>query len=436
MVRHLASFSRIVDTETLIPESREPFAGLAGAFDSGPSISGGNIAFGGLGSSDLRGIYTYADNTVAKIADTSTLVPGHGVTFSTDFGHPSIDGRSVAFVGAWGDEMPAPWGSKNTGVFVSSENGLLTIADNGTIAPSGKATFKGFYGAVHKDGYTAFVGFLESGESGICLSYGEDMIVVHDDRTPLPQKSGGFFAGGGSGGGGAGGSWDKSSPSTDTKEGKKSTSSSAVASSIAKDSDRVVQVVWCAKDNKGNIGIFSYDDGQITAVADNTTPIPVGRGTFTGFGVRESVDNGEVVFVGFGKDNQTGVYAWIDGELTVVVDTGTPIPGGEGTFQQFSPFNDVAISNGNIVFTAAGSNEQGGIYLYRTGDESLWPIIQHGDTLDGVRIKVNQRVPPIDDWWVQIPPLSLNFEGFDGSDLVFLVELPDGSGAIYKATIQ
>ena len=222
----------------------------------------------------------------------------------------------------------------------------------------------------------------------------------------------------------------------DTKKNEKTARLTGFAQSVAEASSNGLQVIWCAKDGEGNIGIFSYEDGKIDVIVDSTTLIPNGHGTFTDFGVRESLDNGDIAFVGFGVDDQAGVYALIEGELQAIADTNTQIPEGNGTFEHFSPFNDVAISNGNIVFTAAGANEQGGIYLYRNKDKSLWPIIQHADTLDGFIIGVNQRRPPIDDWWIQIPPLSLNFEGFDGRDIVFLVDLPDASGAIYQATIS
>ena len=185
------TFKKIIDTDTSIPGARETFAGLAGAFDSGPAISDGIITFAGLGSSGLRGIYAYDGINLTKIADTRDLIPGQRETFSTDFGHPSIDGSAVAFVGGWGDESPAPWGSKKTGVYVHSENRLRTIADGETAVPGIGEVFKGYYGAVHKEGYTAFIGILESGQMGVYLSGGTSIMVIHDDKTALPKKDGG-----------------------------------------------------------------------------------------------------------------------------------------------------------------------------------------------------------------------------------------------------
>lgn len=69
-------------------------------------------------------------------------------------------------------------------------------------------------------------------------------------------------------------------------------------------------------------------------VADTSTPIPAGSGNFTNvFGPDLAVlSDGNVAFRGRGMNQQDGIYAQINGVLEVIADTSTPIPGGTGTF--------------------------------------------------------------------------------------------------------
>src|SRR4029450_6171075 len=111
------------------------------------------------------------------------------------------------------------------------------------------------------------------------------------------------------------------------------------------------------------------------------------------------------------------------------------IPGGRGNFIGFSRFNGVSVSSGAIAFTGAGTDLQGGIYLYKIG--RLASILQTGGVLDGKRIQVVPELCPecFPEWWSSIPPLSMDWEGFDGNQLTFLVGFPDQTSGIYLATI-
>ncbi|HEX7184173.1 MAG TPA: hypothetical protein VF756_20260 [Thermoanaerobaculia bacterium] len=53
--------------------------------------------------------------------------------------------------------------------------------------------------------------------------------------------------------------------------------------------------------------------------------------------------------------------------FTKVADTGTPIPGGTGTFGSPLPFQGVALDEGTVAFSASGQNDQEGVYAWSGG---------------------------------------------------------------------
>ena len=76
-----------------------------------------------------------------------------------------------------------------------------------------------------------------------------------------------------------------------------------------------------------------------TKIADSTTPIPGGSGTFLNFGLSPdlSLDGQQLAFRGHGESPfQQGIYRYIDGVIEVVADLSTPPPVGGGAFVGFS----------------------------------------------------------------------------------------------------
>ena len=70
-------FTKIADRGTQMPGSFENFVGFGG-----PSIDGGNLSFEGIGVGGERGIYSYFDGSLARIADSTTPLPGGAGTSS------------------------------------------------------------------------------------------------------------------------------------------------------------------------------------------------------------------------------------------------------------------------------------------------------------------------------------------------------------------
>jgi hypothetical protein len=150
-------------------------------------------------------------------------------------------------------------------------------------------------------------------------------------------------------------------------------------------------------------------------VADLTTAIPGGTGTFTSF-TQLAVAGTRTSFIAAGR-GQAGVYR-CDSAVPVdpcfpLADLTTVIPGGTGTFAGFTA---VTRSLGHTAFLGLGGGGQAGIYLAST----LTKVIAVGDTLDG---KV-------------ITALRLGRDGLDGIRLTFTAAFADGSEGVYVVQVD
>jgi hypothetical protein len=69
------------------------------------------------------------------------------------------------------------------------------------------------------------------------------------------------------------------------------------------------------------------DTRNFTKIADQTTAIPGGTGSFTSFD-QPQVSFGNIVFTGAGTNNQRGIYRFnrSGNVLTTIVDASTPLP--------------------------------------------------------------------------------------------------------------
>ncbi len=113
------------------------------------------------------------------------------------------------------------------------------------------------------------------------------------------------------------------------------------------------------------------------SVVDSHSTIPKGQGDFIRFGA-PYLHRSNVVFRGYGKNGQQGVYAIMYGNFFVIADTHTAIPDGESNFTSFGEsnapkmnpqqrysYNTPSIGNVIVAFLGEGSNSQRGVYLYR-----------------------------------------------------------------------
>ena len=105
----------------------------------------------------------------------------------------------------------------------------------------------------------------------------------------------------------------------------------------------------------GGLGLTGMASAQVapgwtlTRVVSSDTPLPGGKGTFAEFSPYTVTTDGETVAFSI---FDLGVFTWSGGELHTVVDRSTPIPGFEGTFESFGP---PYIHRGDVLFAGGGT---------------------------------------------------------------------------------
>ena len=117
----------------------------------------------------------------------------------------------------------------------------------------------------------------------------------------------------------------------------------------------------------GQQGVYSTTRGSqsITRIADLNTAIPTGTGNFLSFGTDAGIIivGGNVLFQGRGSGGQQGLYVAAISNPTAttrIADSSTPIPNGTGTFAQF--LNLPAFNGIEVAFVASGSDGQPALY--------------------------------------------------------------------------
>ncbi len=116
-------------------------------------------------------------------------------------------------------------------------------------------------------------------------------------------------------------------------------------------------VVFQGSGFRGNVsqlglvgGVYQANSGNVGVVANTSTPIPGRAGNFQSSNVgRPSADGGQIAFC----VQNFGVYATTASGLVVVEDDATPIPGGVGNFLGQCAPDNVSLDAGDVVFTAA-----------------------------------------------------------------------------------
>ncbi|MCH8042807.1 MAG: hypothetical protein IID44_03725 [Planctomycetes bacterium] len=113
-------------------------------------------------------------------------------------------------------------------------------------------------------------------------------------------------------------------------------------------------------------------------IVDLNTPIPNGDGNFTDINAPQIFDN-IVYFVGWGENNQRGIYTWDGTSYGVVADTNTRVEGHVNPLT--GPFGLPAVDNGQVAFRAAGGDHIDGVYL-RAGSE-IQSVVERDDFAPG-----------------------------------------------------
>jgi hypothetical protein len=136
---------------------------------------------------------------------------------------------------------------------------------------------------------------------------------------------------------------------------------------VSLDGQRVVFLGYGTGEDDDIEGIFRFDSGEISRIADLNTPVPGRAGGFLEFGTA-SADDGQVAVIGEDfEDVEEGVYLGDGGPLMRVADTTTVAPGQAGHFEFF---NAVVADNTKLALIA-DSVSATGVYLHDTATGSL-----------------------------------------------------------------
>lgn len=308
----------------------------------------------------------------------------------------------------------------------AAEFNFINVADPDTNIPSGTGTFEGVAQPALSVGKVVFKGWGTGNQIGIYerdVNDAGSLVMLVNETTAVPGGSG-FFD-------------DFGNPSfhdgdlafTATGTAGESGVYTIIDGTLAVLADKTTPIPGGAgtftsfqqptiKDGvvafegsgSGQEGIYTTLGGTLRVVADLSTNVPGGMGTFTKFNGNADIDNGEIVF----GDSALGVYLESEGSLSVIADMNTPVPGGGGNFGYFQPgFNRGRLNDGTILF--AGGASSGDFALYRVDNGVFSVIVDTNTTVPGTAV-------PFANFGVQAI-------GVSGTNVAFL-----GQGADIQAT--
>jgi hypothetical protein len=408
-----ATVTAIAGTGAAVPGGTGVFTG----FPQGPALGGRVTAFLGLGAAGQQGVYSCGSLPVDPchpLADLTTLVPG-GAGFFTGFSGLAVAEDILglgpvraAFIGSGVDQQ---------GVYgclgAIPVEPCLRIADRATPIPDGSGAFTGFgslavAARVPGSGLRPIqVSFIGSGvdQQGVygCLGAAptEPCLRIADRATPIPGGSGTFDA-----------------------------FSSLAVTAVLSPADTPIHVAFIGS-GVGQQGVYTCINAAptdpCTRIADLSTSIPGGSGSFTGFDdldlaqdilglIPPQASPLRVAFIGTGVDQQ-GVYSCLDAgpidPCLRIADLTTPIPEGTGTFTGFTA---ISASLGHTAFLGLGADGQAGIYVAST----LKKVVAVGDQLAG---KV-------------VAGLRFDRDGLAGNRLGFTAAFADGSEGVFVTEVD
>jgi hypothetical protein len=288
------TFSLVVDN------SITPPYGTAFGMVAPPAVSGGEVLFQasitGQTANDT-GLFKGAPTTYQTLAKVGDPLPGTTYTltsFSSTLGSPSYapvfdgTGRSACSIYCTGGPGLASWNGQ------TMEGAILA---GGTVPiPGGIATFANIGGPAISNGVIAFTGGnLNAGELGAYTSSTAALARIADKNSAIPGGTGNF-----------------------TNFHTRCTIHNGT-------------VAFLATGGSGQIGVYTGNGGTLTRIADTTTPVPGGTGTFGSF-LSPVITSAGVSFVGLWGASQSGIYTTIGGSLTRVVDSQTTYPGSGGVY--------------------------------------------------------------------------------------------------------
>lgn len=311
------------------------------------SNGGTTLAFCGWDGGVPHGVYEAAQGAVSVIADRQTTVPGQPFPFPGFGGQAAASGENVAFVG-YGTDFTTS--TPIHGVYARLDGQLKKIVAYGDALPRaggvwGTTTFgTGYYAAISGSQIA-----LGADSGGVYLWSDDGLAVVADQLTALP----GF---------GEDRLWTP---------GHVAVSGSTVAFAAYANDFRTPA-----------FGVYLWTPGgTIQKVLDSETAMPGSQEPFAQLlSLSLSADKFAVVATSFDV-SVWGVYSNVGGTLAKIADLTTPLPDGPGTYRGFEA---ASIDGENVAFNAGTEVNSSGVFL--ASGQTITRIVSYGDSVNGVTI--------------------------------------------------
>ncbi len=320
------SFTKIVDTDTMVPNSSENF-NIDDAFQS-VCVFGDRVAFRGRSHTGLPGVYEWRNGAGRAVADRTIGLPRGGGTFR---------GVTTVAMTATGVTFQGGNGSSVSGYYAENGTTLSRVVDTLDIAPERGIAFDGWGTSHDASGDSVlFKGYTDQGSfQGIYRNEGGVLSRVVDLTMSPPNRSDLFsrFK-----------SWRLEGDTT----------------------------YFSADTATGYAALFKSQGGVLSTLVDDTMSLPDGRHLSNPNG--PCPDMGTVLFkasVGTGHD----VLATKSGEtIQLLVDDAMDPPGPSVSFNGINQFD---YQNETLVFGANDST------IYTNYGGMLQRVIGPDDVLDG-----------------------------------------------------
>lgn len=166
-----ASLLKVADTTTVMPGHTETFAAFHG-YD----LDASTIAFVGESASGFRGIYLWRDGGLSRAVDAGSLRPGGAEPFSSLGGQVALRSGAVVF-------------SSATGVYAWAGGSVRTIMDFGMNPPLEEAPFDSILEGIEVADEAVFFSAASSSRRGIHVGNGHNIWTVADNNRLLDGRT-------------------------------------------------------------------------------------------------------------------------------------------------------------------------------------------------------------------------------------------------------
>ncbi len=312
-----------------------------------PSLGHAGMAFRAMSCTDetcdvrMSSIYRMSSGGLEVLVNELTLVPGHGDTFHY-FSNPIQDGSDVVFQGGGG--LGCPPGP--CGVYTIREGVLEVVAEAGGTTPAG-GTYQMAQAPDMEAGILVLHAYVDNGgtpyEWEIHADFGEGLEVVLDADTVVPGTSETFY-------------------------------------SIGPPTTGGGRIVFAGMRQDYTNALYQYKDGVLTALVDESTPIPGETWHITDAHSPSLVGN-VLTFQGRTSDDVDSLFADFGDGIVQIISSFDDVPLHPGLMVNW--IHTPAVSGDELVFVVEDIWYDSHVLYYRHRDGQLSWLFGTGSMLDG-----------------------------------------------------